>query len=117
MALPGWKPSFHASIICHETERSPSPRTVAVSSCSFHHWLVLCDFNSVTPPPLDPRRRCFILSVRSSHNRLPSLGASKTILRIVKLSLSYLKVTFPQGIHCLQGCGVGSIVLGAQNSF
>lgn len=32
------------------------------------------------------------------------------ILCLVKLSLSYLKDTFPQGIHCLQGYGVGSIV-------
>lgn len=51
VVLPGWKPSFHASIICHETERSPSPLTVVVSSFSFHHSLVLCDFNSVTPHP------------------------------------------------------------------
>ena len=38
------------------SRRVITPGTVVFSSLSFHHSLVLCDFNSVTPPlPLNPR--------------------------------------------------------------
>lgn len=67
--------------------------------CSFSHHPLLehCDFNSVRPG-----RMCFIPSARSARNMFPSLGISRTVSCIVKLSLSYLKGIFPQGIRFLQ---------------
>lgn len=61
--------------------------------CSFsrHPLLEHCDFNSV-----HPGRICFIPSARNAH-MFPSLGISRTVSCIVKLSLSYLK-----GIRFLQ---------------
>ena len=70
------------------SRRVITPGTGAFSSLSFHS-LVLCDFNSVTPPlPGNPRGWVSFLLLRSSHSRLPRLGISNRILCVVKLSLS-----------------------------
>lgn len=39
VVLPGWKPSFHASIICHETEVTiPTDSSSQLPSLFIIHW-------------------------------------------------------------------------------